>query len=126
MRMGVGQIAQALAGERNHFIGDVDAVDFDEVAAHGAHDAAGSAADFEGSPGSAFGERDAAQLRFEAGDHFGGGRVKFGVVLIAAAEGYVIARIFTSSRVPIVAHPRGDVVSVHTISGSNTYSAHRA
>ena len=35
-------------GEANHFVGDVDAVDFVEVAAQRTHETAGAAADFEG------------------------------------------------------------------------------
>ena len=47
VRMRVGGIAQAFVGQPDHLVGDIDAVDFGEVAAERAHEAAGAAADFE-------------------------------------------------------------------------------
>src|SRR5580658_7769033 len=48
VRVRPGDVTQFFACLRDHFIGDVDAVDLAEVAAHGTHEAAWSAADLEG------------------------------------------------------------------------------
>ena len=47
MRVRVGRVAQALAGQADHLVGDVHAVDLAEVAAERAHQAARAAADLE-------------------------------------------------------------------------------
>ena len=47
MGEGVGRVAQALAGEPDHAIGNVDAMNLLEVAAHGTHEAARTAPDLE-------------------------------------------------------------------------------
>lgn len=49
-QMGVRDAAQLVASERDHFVGDVDAVDLDEVTAHRPHQTAQSASDFECAP----------------------------------------------------------------------------
>ncbi len=80
-------------------------MDFAELAAHGAHEAAGSAADFESAAG---GGRcvggEAAEFAFEIADEVGRGGEEFGVVLIAAAEGDVVIGVFARAIVPIGAH----------------------
>ena len=66
-------------------------MDFGEVAAHGAHEAAGSAADFESAPGGGRGVGgEAFELAFEVADDIDGGGEEFVIVLIAPSERDVI------------------------------------
>src|SRR4029077_12737358 len=50
VRIGVGNVSQFFAGARDHFIGDIHAVNLREVAAHGAHEPSWSTTDFECAP----------------------------------------------------------------------------
>ena len=103
--MRVGNIAQLDARLRDHFIRYIDAVDFAEVAAHGTHQAARSAADFERAAhadGNARGQ--AFQLAFEIANNIGGGGEELAVVLFAAAKSDVVVRVFAGALVPLGAH----------------------
>ena len=87
-------------GQADHFVGDVHAVDFAEVAAHRPHQAAGAAADFERRIAAA----EALQLQFQALDDVGAGGEELLVVLFAAAEGDVVVGVFAGALVPVGAH----------------------
>ena len=102
MRMRVGRVAQTLARQPDHFIGYVHAVDLREVPAHGAHQAARTATDFERRASA----REARQLRFQVANDVGASREKLFLVLLAAAEGDVVVGVFAGARVPVGAHPR--------------------
>ena len=63
------------------------------MAAHGPHQTAGAAADFEGPRAAALLRFQAAELRFQVVDDTGRGRQKFRVALAAASEGDVVAGV---------------------------------
>ena len=100
MRMRVGRVAQPLPGQADHLVGDVHAVDFAEVAAHGTHQASGSAADFERRVPAA----QAFQVQFQGLGNVAAGGEKLLVVLFPAAESDVIIGVFAGALVPVGAH----------------------
>ncbi len=102
VRMRVGRVAQAFGRQPDHFIGNVHAVDLAEMAAHGAHQTARPATDFERRVAA----RQARQLRFQVAQDVGRGSEKLFVVLFAAAEGDVVIGVFAGASVPIGAHLR--------------------
>ncbi len=107
VQVGVGNGAQFLAGQADHFVGDIDAMDLGEVRAERAHDAARPAADFESLQAAREGLAGGAQMAgfgAQAADDIGGGREELGVVLFAAAERDVIVRVLEGAGVPVVAH----------------------
>ena len=53
--MAAGGAAESLLGEADHFVGNIHAVDFAEVTAHGPQQAAGATTDFEAAPAVLFG-----------------------------------------------------------------------
>ena len=109
MEMGVGNIGQPLASQDNHFVGDIDAVDFAEVAAQRFHQTAGAASDFERSPSPAVGfGLQPLQLRFDGPQNVGGRGQKFRLILIPSSKGNVIVRVFPGALVPIGAHALAD------------------
>jgi len=103
--LGIRDIAQFLASQTDHLVGDVHAVNLDEVAAHGAHQPARPAADLQSLPAVPFGDGNPPQLGFQAVDHFGCGGEESGVVLITPPEGDIIARVLAGARIPVLAHP---------------------
>jgi hypothetical protein len=95
-------------------------VDLAEMAAHGTHEAAGSATDLEGA---AAGNRNlcgkALQLAFEVADDVGGRREEFAVVLVAAAEGHVVICVFAGALVPVGAHAVADGLVWRSVQGAS-------
>jgi hypothetical protein len=81
-------VAQALAGQADHFVRDVYAMNLGEMAAERFHEAAGSTADFERSRARTLGQ--SPELSFQIPKHVGGGREKTFFVLIAPAESDVV------------------------------------
>ena len=63
----LGMPAQALARQADHLVGNVDAVDLVEMAAHGAHQASGTAADFERGLARSQARQLALQVKHNAG-----------------------------------------------------------
>ena len=103
--MRVGNIAQLDARLRDHFIRYIDAVNFAEVAAHGTHEAAGSAADFKGAAhpdGNVRGQ--AFQLAFEIANNVGCGVEELSVILFAPAKSHVVVRVFAGAFIPLGSH----------------------
>src|SRR5205809_624124 len=82
VRVGIVDSGEALPGEADHFVGDVDAMDLVEVAAEGTHEAAGAAADLE--RGAARGQ--ALEFGGQVLDDIGGSGEELLVALLAAAE----------------------------------------
>ena len=100
--MRVGSVAQALAGQADHLVGDVHAVDLAEVAAQRPHQAARAAADFERARRA---PRQALQLRLPAPLTMSArGGEELLVILLAAAEGDVIIGVLAGALVPVGAH----------------------
>jgi len=93
MRARMGKIAQIFARFLDQRARDIGAVDFQKVTAHGPHQTAGAAADFEGAPVAALLRFQTAELGFKVVDDAGGGRQEFRVTLAAAPEGNVIAGV---------------------------------
>jgi hypothetical protein len=104
MRVRVGDVLEPLARQSDHFVGNIHAMNFGEVAAHGTHQASGTAADLQGLPCAALSGRHAAQLGFQAVDYFRRGGVEIGVALLAAAEGDVVSGVLAGAGVPVIAH----------------------
>src|SRR5215831_17452564 len=100
MRKSVESVAELLAGQYDHFVRNVDAVDFREMAAHGPHEPAGSAADFERLAVERLPGRNAAEFGFQAADHLRRGCEESRIVLPAPPEGDVVACVFPRARVP--------------------------
>ena len=84
----------------DHFVRDIHAVDLGEVAAHGTHQAAWSASDFERRVAA----RQALQFPAERADHIGGGGEELLVVLIVPAERDIVVGVFARALIPIGAH----------------------
>ena len=100
VREGIRRIAQALFGERDHLVADIHAVDLGEVAAQRPQQPARAAADFERRVTPA----EALQIQLQAlGDVAARGK-KLLVILLAAAEGYIVVGVFAGAVVPIRAH----------------------
>ena len=107
--VGVRNPAQAFAGDSNHFVRNIHAMDFPEMLAEGLHQAPRPAPDFERPPSpDVCGRLETFQLPFDGVDHFGGCRQEGFLVLVPAPESYVVMRIFAGALVPIVPHPFGD------------------
>src|SRR5271166_1380648 len=122
MRMRIGNVAQLLPGKRDHFVGDIDAVDLDKVPAHRTHQPARAASDLQRAPVPTLSERHAAQLPLQTIDNLGRGGEKLGVVRLAAAEGNVMTGVLAGARVPILPDPGGNFGIAHITSGSSTGS----
>ena len=109
MGKSIGRAGETFVREADHFVGNIDAVDLLEMAAERAHQAAGTAADFE--RGVAAGE--AGQLRQQLLHGAGGGGEELFVGLLAAAEGHVIIGVLGGAPIPIGAHRIEQVRSIH-------------
>jgi len=104
----VRNLAQVPAREGGHFRGNIHAVDFAEVGAHGKHETAGTAADFEGAAGFARGFGQAIHLDGEVVEHFLATGEERARILMAAAEAGVVIGVLTGAAIPIVAHVLND------------------
>ncbi len=84
--------------------GNIHAVDQAEIPAHGAQQAAGTAANFKGTPFMRCGSGQAFQLADELADQVLRGGIELGIILIAPPERHVIMRVFACAFVPLGAH----------------------
>ena len=109
MRVGVGRVAQPLAGQADHLVGDVHPVDFAEVAAQRPHQPSRSAADFERRAASP----QALQIHLQRDHDLLAGREELLVVLLAAAEGHVVVCVLPGPLVPVGPHAVEDFLVGH-------------
>ena len=87
-------------------------MDFAKVLGHGAHEAAGSAANFECAAGARMRGGDALQLPLESCDDFDAGVLEFAIGLVTPAKGDVIIGIFAGAGVPVLAHALFDLYEI--------------
>jgi hypothetical protein len=118
VHVSVGDISQTASGEGDHFIGNIDPVNFVEMGAHGPQEAAGPTADLQGAPLVARrARRKTVQIGQDRRQRVPGGRAKLVFGLPWLTERYVVVRISSSTLVPLGAH---HVMDVH----QEQYSQH--
>src|SRR5579864_4089302 len=104
MDMGVWNVTQHLAGSLEHFIGDIDSMNFAEMTTHGSHEASGAATDLKSAARSRIGWRQINHFTFEQSGGTDSAGQEFLLALAPPFEGYVIERVFARASVPIGAH----------------------
>lgn len=105
VHVGVGNVPKLSSRLRDHFVGDIHSVDLAEPAAHGAHQASGSAADFERAACRGHdSRRETPDFAVEIANDIDGSGEKLGVILIATSEGDVVIGVFLGTLVPIGPH----------------------